>query len=299
MDLCLKPYQLSEILGVTDMNKKDAILDFCKKENRKLTAREILNALFPGKPQPYINSDINALVYERKLVRENTRPYTVHVPAPGEIIGVVQNYSKGPQTRQNKKELDIATPCVAEVEKYLKAWEELENYSLQERSLNKLFLETYPSNIEIEDVLVKVATLNDFYSTQIFSVYPVAKHIVDLNIDERLKAGDISLVNDIATVKMESGDEKNFYSFATKYCSHHQPLNYAIYDSYVEKVLKYFRNVDQFSRFNDNDLKNYSVFSKVLLDFQLFYHLEAYNLKLLDRYLWQLGKDKFPKKYYR
>lgn len=281
------------------MNKKDVILDYCKKENRKLTAKEILNALFPGKPQPYINSDINSLVYEKKLVREDTRPYTVHVPAVGEIIGEVPDYSRGSQIRRNKTKMNITTPCVGEVEKYLKAWEALENYSLQERALNKLFLETYPSNTEVEDVLVKVATLNDFYSTQIFSVYLVAKHIVNLSIDERLKAGDLSLVNDIATVKMESGDEKNFYSFATKYCSHHQPLNYAIYDSYVEKVLKYYRNIDGFSKFNDNELKQYSVFCKVLLDFQSFYHLEAYNLKELDRYLWQLGKDKFPKKYYK
>lgn len=286
-------------LGVKDMNKKDVILDFCKKENRKLTAKEILNALFPGKPQPYINSDINSLVYEKKLVREDTRPYTVHVPAVGEIIGEVPDYSRGSQIRRNKTKMNITTPCVGEVEKYLRTWEALENYSLQERALNKLFLETYPSNTELEEVLVKVATLNDFYSTQIFSVYPVAKHIVNLSIDERLKAGDLSLVNDIATVKMESGDEKNFYSFATKYCSHHQPLNYAIYDSYVEKVLKYYRNVDGFSKFNDNELKQYAVFCKVLLDFQSFYHLEAYNLKELDRYLWQLGKDKFPKKYYK
>ena len=281
------------------MGKKDEILAFCKRENRKLTAREILNALYPGKPQPFINSEINTLVYEKRLVREDTRPYTVRVPALGEKIGEVPDYSRGQQTRSGKNREDIPKPCVAEVEKYLKSWEFLENYSLQERALNKLFFETYPNNTEIEDVLVKVATLNDFYSTQIFSVYPVAKHIVNLNIDERLRTGDISLVNEIASVKMENGDEKNFYSFATKYCSHHQPLKYAIYDSYVEKVLKYYRNADGFSKFNDAELKDYMVFSNVLIDFRSFYHLEAYSLKDLDRYLWQLGKDKFPKKYYR
>jgi hypothetical protein len=130
-------------------------------------------------------------------------------------------------------------------------------------------------------------------------VYPVAKHIVNLHIDERLKAGDTSLVNDIASVKWGDGTEKNFYSFATKYCSHHQPLKYAIYDSYVDKVLNYFRRKDSFSSFSDSELKNYKVFSRVLKEFQAFYHLEQYDLKELDRYLWQLGKDKFPKKYYK
>lgn len=277
------------------MGRKEEILEFCKKENRKLTAMDIINALYPGKPQPYINSQITQLVYEKKLIREDTKPYTVHVPSDGEIIGEISNYSRG---CREKRRVDVPVPCVEEVEKYLKAWDDLENYTLQERALNKLFFDKYPGNVDIEDVLVKVATLNDFYSTQIFFVYPVAKHIVNLNIDERLKAGDISLVNDIASVTMESGVEKNFYSFATKYCSHHQPLKYAIYDSYVEKVLKYFRNTDGFSEFNDADLKDYSVFSRVLNDFQVFYNLKKYNLKDLDRYLWQLGKDKFPKKYY-
>lgn len=29
----------------------------------------------------------------------------------------------------------------------------------------------------------------------------------------------------------------NFYSFASKYCSHHNPLDYPIYDIYVDEVL--------------------------------------------------------------
>lgn len=277
------------------MGRKEEVLEYCKTENRKLSAKEIIDALFPGKPQAYINSVINDLVQEQVLIREDTKPYTVHVPAEGEELCEVSNYSR--KAVIWKRRNDIPTPCEKEVERYLRAWDELENYTLQERALNKLFFDTYPKNVEIEDVLVKVATLNDFYSTQIFSVYPVAKHIVELNIDKRLEQGDITLANDIASVKMESGAEKNFYSFATKYCSHHQPTKFAIFDSYVEKVLKYFKRVDQFSEFADSDLKDYSVFNRVLEDFKAFYRLDKYNLKDLDRYLWQLGKDKFPKKY--
>ena len=290
------------------MTKKEEILAFCMKENRKLTAKDILRALYPDKEQPYINTQINELIAERKLIREETRPYTVHVPAPGEEIGKIVDHSRkvrnengapGVHKVRDAKRADVPRPCAEEVEKYLAGWNELENYTLQERALNKLFFQTYPHNTEIEDILVKVATLNDFYSTQIFSVYPVAKHILDLHIDERLAVGDSTLVNEIASVTMESGTEKNFYSFATKYCNHHQPEKYAIFDSYVEKVLKYFRNVDSFSEFSDFELKDYLTFSRVLDDFREFYDLKQYDLKHLDRYLWQLGKDKFPKKYYK
>ncbi len=44
-----------------------------------------------GKPQPYINSTINDLVREKKLIRIDTRPYTVHVPKPGEAIPEVKD----------------------------------------------------------------------------------------------------------------------------------------------------------------------------------------------------------------
>ena len=160
----------------------------------------------------------------------------------------------------------------------------------------KLFHNTYPLNNDINDILIKASSLNDFYSTNIFSIFPVAKHILELNIDARIKSGDVSLVNDIARVSI-SGVEKNFYSFATKYCSHHNSDDFPIYDSFVEKVLMYFNKIDKFDSFKLNDLKDYSKFKMALINFKKFYNIDEYGLKDIDRYLWQLGKDYFPKKY--
>ncbi len=143
---------------------------------------------------------------------------------------------------------------------------------------------------------MKASTLNDFYSTNIFSIYPVAKHICALGIDVRLKAGDVTLVGDIQHITI--GDtEKSFYSFASKYCSHHNPLDYPIYDSYVDEVLRYFRSRDSFSDFQDGDLKDYIKFKGILINFRAFYGLDKYNLKQIDQYVWLLGKDYFPKNY--
>ncbi len=123
-----------------------------------------------------------------------------------------------------------------------------------------------------------------------------AKHICSLNIDSRLRIGDVTLVDDIKRVAI-SDTEKNFYSFATKYCSHHNPIDYPIYDSYVDEVLRYFRNRDGFARFKNDELKNYNCFKSLLIDFKTFYGLDRYNLKQIDQYIWQLGKDYFPKDY--
>lgn len=190
----------------------------------------------------------------------------------------------------------LPRPSISEVEYYLSAWYRLEDYSLQEEALDKLFFQLCPENTCIEDILLKVSTLNDFYSTHIYSTFPVAKHILALNIDERLKAGDLSLVGAIQKVAIKD-TEKNFYSFATKYCSHHNPLAFPIYDSYVDEVLYRFMQQDHFADFRRGDLKDYQRFYDTLLAFRSFYGLEKYNLKEIDKYLWQLGKTYLPKDY--
>lgn len=187
-------------------------------------------------------------------------------------------------------------PSIEQVEFYLRAWDEQENYVLQEHALDKLFFETYPNNTDINDILIKASSLNDFYSTNIFSIFTVAKHILELDIDNRLQAGDASLVDDIADMTI-SGKKKRFYSFASKYCSHHKSTLFPIYDSFVDMVLRHFRKADGFSSFADDELKNYPRFIEILNEFQRFYGLDGVNKKDLDRYLWQLGKHYFPRKY--
>ena len=193
--------------------------------------------------------------------------------------------------------LNIAKPSQIEIKTYLKLWDSLENYTLQESSLRKLFTKTYPLNDNIDDVLIKVCALNDFYSTNIFSPFIVAKHIVALKIDNYLARDDLEIVNKIASVKMNDNKNINFYSFATKYCSHHKPTVYPIYDSYVEKILMYFKGKDNFFNFSRQDLRSYAKFRNVLLKFRKYYGLQRFDLKQIDKYLWQSGKKYFPIKY--
>lgn len=193
--------------------------------------------------------------------------------------------------------MDIPKPSVQQVTKYQEKWDSLENYTLQESSLRKLFTKTYPKNTSMDDILIKVCSLNDFYSTNIFSPFLVSKHIHSLNIDKRLREGDLTLVNDIANTRVNKERTVNFYSFATKYCSHHRPLIYPIYDSYVEKVLMYFKRGYSFYDFKRDDLKIYPKYTEILNEFRKYYGLEDFNLKGIDKYLWQLGKEYFPKVY--
>ena len=193
------------------------------------------------------------------------------------------------------KEIDILkdhVPSPQEVAEYEQRWKTLADYVNQEDALNKLFFTLCPENKELSDILIKCSSLNDFYSTNIFKVHNVAKHYLNQNIDERLAMGDLNLVMDLANIEI-NGKNFFFYSFATKYCSHHRPDKYPIYDSYVNKLLKYFRNRDGFMAFKEADLKKYSSYYNIIQSFKSFYGLQAFSVKQIDKYLWQLGKEVF------
>ncbi|MEI7637026.1 MAG: hypothetical protein WCJ37_06935 [Syntrophus sp. (in: bacteria)] len=187
-------------------------------------------------------------------------------------------------------------PCPSLIAEYLGRWEQLENYRLQETSLGLLFHTLCPENKKIEHVLLKVSALNDFYSTNIFDTYSVARHILAKDIDARLEVNDYSLVNDIAQIAIKA-KTINFYSFASKYCSHHKPTSYPIFDSFVEKMMLHYKTVDSFNGFDKVDLKDYERFIQIIKSFQSFYKLEKFSLREIDIFLWLAGKEWFPKKY--
>ena len=190
------------------------------------------------------------------------------------------------------------TPSPSLMSEYLGRWEQLENYKLQETSLGLLFHSLCPENKKIEHVLLKVSALNDFYSTNIFDTYSVAKHILNKNIDARLEENNYSLVNDIAQISIK-GKTRNFYSFASKYCSHHKPSSYPIFDSFVEKMLLHYKSADSFNGFDKIDLKKYERFIEIIKSFQNFYKLKKFTLREIDIFLWLAGKDWFPRNYKR
>ena len=72
------------------------------------------------------------------------------------------------------KDMNIPIPSTEEVDKWLKHWDSLPDYTEQEKALNKLFFGEFKDNDNFSNILIKCSALNDFYSTNIFKVYPVA-----------------------------------------------------------------------------------------------------------------------------
>jgi hypothetical protein len=193
-----------------------------------------------------------------------------------------------------KKDLEIPRPSEMAVKKCTDIWNSKEIYISSEKSLKKLFTKTYPKNNELEDVLVKVCALDVLYSAGAgrWSL-AVAKHIVDLKIDNDIEREDLEIVNKVALVNVADDRVINFYAFATKYCNYHNPIFYPIFDSYVEKMLMYFKSKDKFFDFSRDDLRTFKSFKDILFNFKKYYKLEPFNLKEIDNYLWLTGKEYF------
>ena len=162
------------------------------------------------------NPHSNASIYERSL-----RLLVEYLDRKPPIVPRQPRIERKPQTTAYSTiPINIPPPTKQSVLEYLDNWTRLPGYTEQEEALLLLFKDTFPYNKGLSEVLIKCSTLNDFYGTNIFNVYPLAKHIVKLDIDVRLADGDPKLVNDISLghgITSRSGKEHHLFSFATKY----------------------------------------------------------------------------------
>lgn len=124
--------------------------------------------------------------------------------------------------------MDLERPSPSLVQRYIIGLQNNQFFISAEEGLKELF-GTYPRNDLLSTVLLKVAALNSLYSTNIYAVFDVARHIRQLNIDSQLQQNDLSLIDKIAVVTIGEKTRRN-YSFATKYCSWHKPDIFPIYD---------------------------------------------------------------------
>ena len=161
-----------------------------------------------------------------------------------------------------------------------------------EKALTEL-VQKFPRNSEESHVLLKVAAINQLYTTQIYAVRIVAAHIIEINakfnVDALLDAESFGLVDQIAQVRV-ADKQRNNLSFASKYCSWHRPESYPIYDSYAERCLWEYRKQFGLS-FVRKQLWEYPSFVDAVKEFQERFELQRLSFKEIDKFLYLKGAD--------
>ena len=180
----------------------------------------------------------------------------------------------------------LAAPSEDDVMHAIKTFDE-ENLEI-EWLLDHLFAQ-YPRNTALSEVSLKTRVLNLLYSTRILAVDIVAQHITGLpGIDEMIAMGAPEAVDQIAYVKIGEKIRCHF-SFASKYCSWHNPEAYPIYDSRAEECLWQFERQDKFAGFRRYDEYKYAEFVRRVTAFRNRYELGDFSFKQLDKYLYSQG----------
>jgi len=173
------------------------------------------------------------------------------------------------------------------VKQSIKQFDDDKKNNASDKAIMKL-IEVFPSNSDLVAVLLKVTTINKLYSTNILSPFAVAEHIVShKEVGDKIKEGRLSAVDDIRHIKI-SGKEKNFYSFATKYCNWHNFKAFPIYDSYAEKSLRYFNCAT-------SDLRIYNNLKESVDRFRTQNAITEFTYKEVDKFLWLYGRENLTK----
>jgi hypothetical protein len=173
------------------------------------------------------------------------------------------------------------------IDQEIAAFDRAEKEYLGEPTIREL-ISTYPNNLKVEHILVKVITISSLYHARVLDndFQPLARHIHTIDdLDGRLRRGDPSVVD--AIIKSQ-GTTKQYFSFATKFCSWHNQEAYAIYDTYMWKALSAYRAAGRFT-FRASESDDYVGFHEVVRRFQKAYGLEAYSLRDIDKFLWRVG----------
>ncbi len=225
------------------MSNAETIMQYCKKVRKPITAKQIIDACFPGKSQPYINSTINNLVQNKSLIRnDEVRPYTVRIPIYGENIPKPRDYLKGSRITQLTARKSDTEPAIEFTEEQLEETALRVNsdprYGEEGKIISSCF-NKFPKNEDGDIIALKIALIDMTNSTNLnkhlSKIYltRLIEKIKNCDFDKRVAMGDTSLIAELAK------NEINLFSFFSKYCLYHnyyvhQKDDFAIFDGVMQ-----------------------------------------------------------------
>lgn len=175
-------------------------------------------------------------------------------------------------------------------------------YSIQDKEI-KSYLANYPKNNDRDIVIHKILLIDftnstnlRFRSSENFSIFGLAEQIVRWNLDERIKAGDPEVVNEIADFAGASA-----FSFASKYCCYHNfhcynKDDYSIFDGIVADSIPQYLDVTKqyIKQCRDKHGCNYEKYHKLIDCLIAVYGLRDIPKirRKLDHFLWYPNRDK-------
>lgn len=168
-------------------------------------------------------------------------------------------------------------------------------YADSDEAIRKV-VNAFLANTDLANVLAKVAIINSLYATSLYYVFSMAKHIIDIEgLDYMLSQGAKEAVDKVRSghgiLVKKTGKEFDFYSFATKYCSFHNPDTYPICDSFIVNLLLDLNKIYCWKpKLKRNDLLIYPFYIEIIDNCLKSIGMSEANCKTADKGLWIFAK---------
>jgi hypothetical protein len=181
----------------------------------------------------------------------------------------------------------LPSPTFYLVKEECNAFDDDSSTQLGEEALRQL-REQFPLNADPSRVLLKILVLNKLYNARVddVDVFLFARHIAGLDVDSFLNRGSLDVVRLIWDCPSLG---KKYYSFATKFCSWHNPTAYPIYDGNVDVCLWSYKKQYQFATFHRQDLGYYEKLVGIVDEFRHRFDLNGFTYREIDKFLWRSG----------
>lgn len=271
------------------MGQKDSILNLLK-ENGSMTQSLLAQAIYNDTSHSQnIYKALMDLVRTGKLQRNGSKPAYYSLSQTDFKFFIDKSDS---DTQLRDVSGDIISDVTIEA-----ASNAVVNDPVYGKELNLITrcLKRFPDNTDPDVVAMKIGLIDITNSTHLsqykskISIVSLAKKIAKIeNIDERIKNGDPTVVNEIANNK-----NINLFSFATKYCCYHnrnlyENDDYSIYDTVLKEYLPlYFKEIKKgtIQKWKDNcDYESYNIFITKKLD-ELGIQVE-FRKRKFDHFVW-------------
>ncbi len=157
--------------------------------------------------------------------------------------------------------------------KYIQIFIDQEMYFINDIRTLELFGKN-PLNTKAEDIKTKISAMSDNAEIrQLKEVDDMVKHIRDLKIDDRLKKGDIAVVDEIANLT-SGGKSFHLLNFASVYCNFHRP---DVFPIYIEDYFDFYKGYIKENKLpiDPQKLTQYGVFAQALNDLVTRYGLKG------------------------
>jgi hypothetical protein len=147
------------------------------------------------------------------------------------------------------------------LKKYVDIFLSQEMYFMNDLKNIALF-QKFPLNTNEDDIRIKLSAINDSDLVSNDLMDAMIAHLLKLKIDDRIKHGDLSVVEDVARINA-NGRTHHLLHFASVYCNFHRPDVFTIYSpQHIDFYKRYIR--ENKLALDPEKIDTYEVFTKAL-----------------------------------